>query len=45
MGIVMQFIGFRILADDNSPYPFTPEEMNRNEPKGQLHRGGITPRT
>lgn len=42
MSIVMQLIGFRILADPNSPYPFTPEEMNR---KGQLHRAGITPRT
>jgi hypothetical protein len=44
MGIVMQVFGFRVLADPNSPYPFASEEMNRNDPDGQLNRAGITPR-
>lgn len=44
MGVIMQFIGFRVLADINSPYPFTQEEMTRNNPSGQLRRAGIIPR-
>jgi hypothetical protein len=44
LGIVMQLIGFRVMADPNSPYPFTPEEMSRNDPDGQLRRAGIIPR-
>ena len=44
MGAIMQWIGFRVLADVNSPYPFTPEEMSRNNPSGQLRRAGINPR-
>lgn len=42
--IVMQVIGFRVLADPDSPYPFTSEEMNRNDPDGQLSRAHITAR-
>lgn len=44
MGIVMQVIGFRVLAGPNSPYPFTSSEMNRNDPDGQPSRAGIAPR-
>ena len=44
VGIVMQVIGFRVLADPESPYPFTSEEMNRNDPDDQRSRAHITAR-
>ena len=40
-GIIMQLIGFRLLASTASPYPFTPDEMNRLERERRLRRVGI----
>jgi hypothetical protein len=42
-GIVMQLIGFRLLANVNSPYPFAPEELGRFDREQRLRRIGITP--
>jgi hypothetical protein len=42
-GIVMQLIGFRLLASTNSPYPFTQLEMDRFDRERRLRRAGITP--
>jgi Protein of unknown function with HXXEE motif len=42
-GIVMQLIGFRLLASTTSPYPFAPEEMGRFDRERRLRRIGITP--
>jgi len=41
IGVVMQLIGFRILAAKDSPYPFAPEEMERFDRSGHLARLGI----
>src|SRR3954470_8683126 len=41
VGVVMQLIGFRLLAAKNSPYPFAPEEMERFNRRGHLARLGI----
>ncbi|HQZ13275.1 MAG TPA: HXXEE domain-containing protein [Devosia sp.] len=41
-GVVMLWLGFTVLADKNSPYPFTPEEMERWNRKRHLARLGIT---
>ena len=41
-GIVMQLIGFRLLASTTSPYPFTPEEMERFDRERRLRRAGIS---
>ena len=38
MGVVMQLIGFRLLAAKDSPYPFTPAEMERFDRRGNLAR-------
>jgi len=42
-GVVMQLIGFRLLASPMSPYPFAPEEMRRFDRERRLRRIGITP--
>jgi hypothetical protein len=42
-GIVMQLIGFRLLASTTSPYRFAPEEMGRFDRERRLRRIGITP--
>jgi hypothetical protein len=42
-GIVMQLIGFRVLASTTSPYRFAPEEMGRFDREPRLRRLGITP--
>jgi hypothetical protein len=42
-GIVMQIIGFRLLASTTSPYRFAPEEMGRFDRERRLRRIGITP--
>lgn len=34
----MRLIGFRLLVDKNSPYPFAPEEMDRFDRPGHLSR-------
>ncbi len=39
-GVVMQLIGFRLLAAKDSPYPFAPEEMERFNRRGHLARLG-----
>lgn len=44
-GVIMQRVAFGLLANPNSPYPFSAEEMNRNDRLGQLRRAGITPRS
>jgi hypothetical protein len=41
IGLVMQLIGFRILAAKDSPYPFAPEEMERFNRSGNLARLAI----
>jgi hypothetical protein len=41
-GIVMQLIGFRLLASTTSPYRFAPEEMGRFDRERRLRRIGIT---
>ena len=38
--IVMQWLGYTVLADKNSPYPFAPEEINRFSPDQRLARLG-----
>jgi hypothetical protein len=43
VGIVMQLIGFRLLANKASPYHFTPEEMSRFDRERRLRHIGITP--
>lgn len=43
IGIVMQLIGFRLLASKTSPYHFTPKEMGRFDRERRLRRIGITP--
>jgi len=40
IGVVMQLIGFRLLAAKDSPYPFAPEEMERFDRRGHLARLG-----
>jgi hypothetical protein len=42
-GFIMNVIGFRLLASKTSPYPFAPEEMDRNDRERRLRRIGITP--
>ena len=42
-GIVMQLIGFRLLASKTSRYHFTPEEMGRFDRERRLRRIDITP--
>ena len=42
-GFIMNVIGFHLLASKNSPYPFAPEELSRNNRKERLRRIGITP--
>ena len=42
-GILMQYIGFHLLADRTSPFPFAPDEMTRFDREGRLRRAGITP--
>ncbi len=39
-GAGMRIIGHGILADEDSPYPFTPEEMERFDRRGHLARIG-----
>ena len=41
MGVVMQLVGFRILSAKDSPYPFSPEEMERFNRRRHLTRLGI----
>lgn len=41
--VIMQGIGFRLLAATDSPYPFTPAEMSRWNRVERLQRAGITP--
>lgn len=43
IGILIQVFGFRLLASETSPYPFAPEEINRNDREGHLRRIGVTP--
>jgi hypothetical protein len=43
-GIVMQVIGFRLLADPASPHPLSAEEMARFDRDNRLRRLGIAPR-
>jgi hypothetical protein len=45
IGIVMQLIGFRLLASASSPYPFAPEELERFDREQRLRRIGVTPYT
>jgi hypothetical protein len=40
-GVVMVRIGFGLLADKNSPYPFEPKEMERFDRRSHLARLGI----
>ena len=40
MGVVMQLIGFKLLAAKDSPYPFAPEEMERFDRSSHLARLG-----
>jgi hypothetical protein len=42
-GFIMNFVGFRLLASKSSPYPFAPEELNRNNREERLRLIGITP--
>lgn len=42
-GFIMNVIGFKLLASKTSPYPFTLEELSRNNREGHLRRIGITP--
>jgi len=42
-GIIMQLIGFRLMASTTSPYRFAPEEMRRFNREQHLRRIGITP--
>ena len=42
-GIVMQYVGFWLLASPTSPYPFAPEEMDRFDRERRLRRAGIIP--
>lgn len=42
-GIIMQLIGFRLLANKASPYHFTHEEMGRFNREQRLRHIGITP--
>jgi hypothetical protein len=41
IGLVMNFIGYKLLVSRNSPYPFALEEMERYDPGGKLARLGI----
>ena len=43
-GVIMQRIAFGPLASPTSPYPFSAEEMNRNDRERHLRRAGIQPR-
>lgn len=43
-GVLMQRVAFGLLASPDSPYPFSADEMNRNDRAGQLRRAGIVPR-
>ena len=43
-GVIMQRIAFGPLASPTSPYPFSAEEMNRNDRERRLRRAGIQPR-
>jgi hypothetical protein len=36
--IVMRWIGYTVLVNKNSPYPFAPEEMARFSPDRRLAR-------
>jgi hypothetical protein len=40
VGIGMVAIGFNLLADKDSPYPFAPAEMERFDRAGHLARIG-----
>lgn len=43
MGIVMQWLTTVVLADRNSPHPFSPAEMSRFDRERRLARAGISP--
>jgi len=38
IGIGMKKLGYGVLANQNSPYPFAPEEMERFDRRGHLAR-------
>ena len=42
MGVGMMRIGYGLLADENSPYPFAPEEIERFDRGNHLARIGNT---
>ena len=43
IGISFRVIGYGILQDKNSPYPFAAEEMSRFDRERRLRHAGITP--
>ncbi|SDO08918.1 Protein of unknown function with HXXEE motif-containing protein [Ensifer sp. YR511] len=39
--VLIMWVGFTLLTDKNSPYPFAPEELERWNPRGHRARLGL----